>query len=268
MKKTTTLLLCVIALVMSLSLVSPALAADINWVTDEVGVLTDREWEILDQRAEEIGKEYQCDVAIVVISRMTDDDGAYEWAKFVFENFNFGYGSDKSGLLLYLSMEDRDYSMIAYGFGNTAFTDYGRDVMLEKHILPLLGDDKYFQAFSAYLTKADEFLEMARNGTPFDVNTDPGNEPDPKVSIAIIILLPMMIAAIPCLLWKNQMYSAVTQSTANQYFTQGSMNLTYSNDVFLRRTETRTKIESSSSSSSSGGTTTDSDGYSGSSGKF
>ena len=269
MKKILTFLLLVLSL--SLLLAPVALAADLDLVADAVGILTYEEWEVLNKRAEEISEKQQCDVAIVIIDEMSDDDGAYDWAKYVYEEYNFGYGSSKSGLLFFLSMAERDYALIAYGYGNTAFTDHGKDVLLDDYILPLLGNDNYYQAFGVYLNKADEYLTKARAGSPFDLDTDPkyqeekarGNLP---IKLAATILVPLLIALLFCQNWKRQMKTAVIAREADNYIPAGGFVLTGQEDQFLYRTETRTKIEKSSSSS--GGTTTDSDGYSGRSGKF
>jgi len=230
------------------------------------GILSQEERNALQRRAEGISSKHRCDVIIFVIDDMTDNDGAYIWARHAFEEFDFGYGDEKSGIMLFLSMAERDYALIAYGYGNTAFTDYGKDVMLDNHILPLLRNNKYYDAFSAYLDKADEYLAMARNGTPFDRHTDP-NATDTSfmIKLAATILIPLLIALIVCSVWKSQMKTAVPARTACNYIPAGGFQLTDQADTFLYQTVQRIKIERSSSS---GGTTTDSRGFSGRSGKF
>jgi len=251
-------------------------AADIDLVTDITGTLTDTQKEQLNQRADRISEQFRCEVAIVVIDGMADNDGAFEWAMYLYDELNFGYGPDRSGVLLFLSLAERDYSLIAFGFGNTAFTDYGKAVMLDSYILPLLGDNRYYDAFSVYLDKAEEFLAMARDGTPFDRHTDEnanihtGSEEQHTsimFELAVVILVPVIIAFIVCSVWKSQMKTARIATTACNYIPPGGFQLTGSADTFLYQTITRTKIQSSSSSGG-GGTTTNSRGFSGRSGKF
>jgi len=261
-------ILTVLLLTLSLFFVFPsaAFAAELELVEDVAGILTPSEQHGLLGRAETISKKYKCDVAIIIIEEMTDDDGAYEWARYIYDKYDFGYGADKSGVLLFLSMDKRDYALIAYGYGNTAFTDYGKDVMLDKHILPLLKENKYHEAFSAYLDKAEEFLQTARDGAPFDRGSDPGSATIAFfIKLAVTVLLPILIALIVCTMWKKQMKTAVTARAAANYIPAGGFNLTGQTDMFLYRTQTRTSVQTSSSS---GGTTKDSRGYSGRSGKF
>lgn len=176
-------------------------------------------------------------------------------------------GQIRSGLLLLLSMYDRDYAIVAHGYGNTAFTDHGKDVLMDTHVLPLLKKDKFYEAFNAYLDVAEEYLEMAYNGEPFDTDTDPTYGKLGSIAkFGIIILLPLLIAGLLCRIWFVQMKTAVHARAAANYIPQNGFILTGQEDRFLYRTETRRKIEKSLSSS--GGTTIDSSGFSGKKGKF
>ena len=267
MKKMNKLLISlVLILIFTVIPTSTAATIEFDLVEDFAGILSQEERDALQRRAEGISSRYRCDVIIFVIDDMTDNDGAYIWARHAYEEFNFGYGDEKSGLMLFLSMAERDYALIAYGFGNTAFTDYGKDVMLDNHILPLLRSNKYNDAFSVYLDKAEEYLAMARDGTPFDRHNDP-NATDTSfmIKLAATIIIPLLIALIVCSIWKSQMKTAVPARTACNYIPEGGFQLTNQADTFLYQTVIRTKIEKSSSS---GGTTTDSRGFSGRSGKF
>jgi uncharacterized protein len=265
MKKLSMVLLIILSLVLA---PAPAvIAANLDLVTDAANVLTHSERKELNDRAQAISAKYNCEVAIVTIEEMDDDDGAYLWARYIYEEYDFGSGSEKSGLLFFLSLAERDYALIAYGYGNTAFTDHGKDVMLDKFILPLLKENKYHQAFSVYLDQSEEFLALARAGTPFDRNTDPNAaRTDFLIKLAVVILLPLLTAFVICSRWKKEMKTAVTARTAANYIPAGGFNLTGSADMFLYQTRESKKV--APPSSGRGGTTIDSKGYSGRSGKF
>lgn len=258
--------------ILSLTLVMlvPIQAADFDLVADGIKLLTDDEYTELNELAMDISDKYRCEVSIVIIDEIGDDN-VTEYAKFFYEEHDYGYGEDKSGLMLFLSMEDRDYALIAKGYGNTAFTDHGKNVLLEKRLLPMLGKDKYYAGFLVYLNQSAEYLQMARNGNPFDVDTDEAfSEESAKgsfgIKLAATILIPLLIAGIVCGIFVGQMKTAVPERAADHYIPEKGFNLTRQVDSFLFQTETRTKIEDEKSSS--GGTSTGSDGYSSSQGKF
>lgn len=282
MRKLWLVLLTCTALVFAMPVT--ALAADVDWVTDIAGVITEDERQELNERAAEITETYACDVAIMVVDAMDGDD-AYAYAEQLYSEYGFGYDEERSGVFLMLSMADRDYAMIAYGYGNTAFTDHGRTVLLDDYVLPQLGQNDYYEAFSLYLDNAEQYLEMARAGDPFDIHNDfadyPGEYDDDyyydedrmpvPLKLAIVILVPLLISLIICLIWRSQMKTAVMAKTADQYIPKNGFQLSRKEDQFLYITEVRRRIEKSSSGgggSSGGGTTVSSSGSSGSSGKF
>ncbi len=243
-------------------LACPVSAAGGNRVTDGAGLLTQAQCDELNRRAAEISQKYRCDVDIVTVNEMDGGD-AYEAAESAYRENGLGYGSEKSGLLLFLSMEDRDYALVAYGYGNTAFTDHGKDVMLDDNVLPLLRKDRYYEAFSRYLDLSGEYLETARAGKPFDVGSDPKRKTG---AVAAAVLVPFGIALAVCLILKRQMKTAVLQRTADRYIDRDSMHVTRAQDVFLYQTVTRIRIPEESSRG--GGTTINRGGFSGRSGKF
>jgi len=267
MKKILTSLLLIIFLTTVLSAV--AFAANIDFVTDFTGSLTENQKGRLNERAERISAQYRCDVAIIIVNNMEGYSNAELYAEDFFTWNSFGYGSDSSGVMLLLSLEERnggrDFALIAKGFGNTAFTDYGKEV-IERQILPHLRGNRFNEAFTIFLDKAEEFLSMARDGTPFDRHTDPNAEGTSiLIKLAVVIFIPLIVAFLICSVWKSQMKTARVAATACNYIPPGGFQLTGSADTFLYRTVTRTKIQQKSSS---GGTTVNSRGFSGRSGKF
>lgn len=202
---------------------------------------------------------------IIVLDDFTGyvyDDTVYEAAKTLYREYSLGYGEEKSGELLLLSMEERDYALIAYGYGNTAFTDYGKDKLTEKFLDNFKNDD-WCGGFQDYLEKSDSMLQSAREGHPFDVDSNPLIR---LAGIGISLLVGCVAAFVIAVWVSDRMMKSVSAKTeAGAYLTAGSVVITGREDYFTHTTETRTKIEKSSGS---GGTTVDSDGFSGKSGKF
>lgn len=236
-------------------------------VSDRAGLLSESEREELEKMAQAVTEDYQCGVYIVTVDDYEEysTESVYEAAKFIYRMNDLGYGDGKDGELLLLSMKERDYSLIAYGYGNTAFTDYGKNV-LEKQFLDDFADDEWFDGFEDYINQSATMLSMARDGEPMDVGY---RMPDPgwvKVLGTILsIFLGLIFTIIVGIILKRQLKSVHQKAEANDYVTQNGIHITTRQDQFINRTTTRRKIEKSSSS---GGTHTDSGGFSGSSGKF
>ncbi|MGM9606354.1 MAG: TPM domain-containing protein [Oscillospiraceae bacterium] len=255
------------ALTLLTALTVPAWAAEpqLDYVTDAAWLLTDEEWMALEDTAQSISQKYQCDVYIITVDDFTDyvnTDSIYEAAKAIYRDYDLGYGTEKSGVLLMLSMAERDYTLIAYGYGNTAFTDYGKDKLAEK-FLDNFGDDDWYGGFQDYLEKSADMLQSARAGQPLDVGSSPLIR---LVGLLISVALGCFVSLTICAFLWQRMKSVAVKAEADSYIPAGSVDITVREDHFTHTTETRVKIEKDSSSG--GGTSVDSDGFSGKSGKF
>ena len=67
-----------------------------------------------------------------------------------FYDYNgYGYGDSRDGILLLISMEERDWRISTCGYGITVFTDAGQEYISDK-FLPYLSDGDYSEAFTKY----------------------------------------------------------------------------------------------------------------------
>ena len=265
MKRTIIILTALLSLFLMTA--APASAAASDLVTDGAGVLTNEEYYELNDIALQVTMEYECEVGVFVAEDIGGDD-AYEYAKQVYQFTEFGYGIDRSGILLFLNLAGSDAVLVAYGYGNDAFTDYGKNVLLERYVVPLLAKGLYYDAFKTYLDKAAEFLEMADAGAPFDRGTDEAYQEEGASGgrVAATVIIPLVIALIVCLIFRSQMKTARQQRKADNYIPSGGVNITGGGDYYLYSSQTRRKIEENTSGG--GGTTKSRDGFSGSSKKF
>ncbi len=145
-------------------------------LVDKERLLTDSEAEALSVRLKEIGDAYRCDVVIVTVStlgRKTSEAYADDF----FDYNGYGYGAvpddngvtrDGNGILLLLSMEDRDFAISTSGYGIKAFTDYGIQTYLEPLFLPYLSSNDYSGGFTAFANGCDDLLKYASEGVPYD----------------------------------------------------------------------------------------------------
>ena len=247
-----------------LSLALPVQASEYAFVDDSADILTTEEELLLEETAQKISQQYGCGVHIVTLR----DYSAYgsnvrSAAEKYYTNHNCGLGDDADGILLMLSMAERDYALIAHGeLGNRAFTDYGKELLSEE-FLDDFRYDAWFDGFEDYLSVSDTFLSAAVAGKPVDVVVESSG--GAGLTLIVILLIPAVIAGVACGIMAATMKTARKQTHADAY--QKGIQLTHRHDRFITRTVVRQKIESSSSSSG-GGTRVNSGGFSGKSGKF
>ena len=262
---------CLIAaLVLLLGLSVSASAYESAHVFDYAGLLTQSEACALDARCQEAEDTYGCGVYIVTVDdySLYYDAGSIEnFSESFFLDYELGAGEDQNGILLALSMAERDYDLCAHGAtGHRAFTDYGKGVLAERYFLRAFGEDDWYTGFDRYADGCAEFLQLDAQGEPFDQATDPERLEDIRVLKWIaVILVPLLTASIVCLVMKGKMKTARKQTHADAYIPRDGVRLTRQDDVYLTTTQTRVKVESEKSG---GGTSVNSGGFSHSSGKF
>lgn len=252
----------VLLLILLLSVALPAHASEYRFVFDEGDILNAEEETLLEETAGEISLYYGCGVYIVTLWDYSEYGGNVRSAA---ENYflahDFGLGDEDNGVMLLLSMAERDYALIAHGsLGNSAFTDYGKEVLSEE-FLDNFRHDAWFDGFRDFLLCCDNFLQAAAVGEPVDLPQSRGN--GIGLTLIMILLVPVAIAGIACGVMAASMKTARRKTHADDY--RKGIQLTHRHDRFLTRTVVRQKIESSSSS---GGTRVNSRGFSGRSGKF
>ena len=258
------------ALMLLLGLCVSASAYDSAHVFDYAGLLTESEAGALEARCQEAEDIYGCGVYIVTVDdySLYYDAGSIEsFSEGFFLDFELGTGEDQNGILLALSMAERDYDLCAHGeIGNRAFTDYGKGVLAERYFLSEFGGDNWYAGFDRYVDGCTDFLQTDAQGEPFDRATDPERLEDIKVlKWLAVILVPLLTALIVCLVMKGKMKTARKQTHADTYIPQNGVRMLRQNDIYLTTTQTRVKIETQKSG---GGTSVNSGGFSHSSGKF
>ena len=237
-----------------------------NYVFDLRGMLSDGEREQLEDRAEDIALRRSCGIYTLFVEDFTAygyGDDPYTALYQIYHAEGLGVGEDRNGVIIMLSMKERDYAMFVYGeWAEYAFDRYGAE-QLEGRFLSNFSDGDWYGGISNYLTACDEFLELAEAGKPVR------SSPLPAIGIAVAVSC--LIAFLVCMILKGQMKSVRKGVDANVYTTAGGgLKLTDSYDHYTHTTETRRKIESNSGGGrSSGGTVSRSGGGGhGRSGKF
>ena len=247
-------------LVLMLSLCAPVFAAEVGYVNDYADILTGQEEQLLRAYAEEVAEKYHCGVYLLLV----DDYYDYAWDPFeaaytVYHNNALGVGPDRDGVLLLLSMDQRDYAFFVYGpNAEYALNDYAQ-TQLEAAMLDDLAENRWYDGLEDFVGYCAYALEQAQFvGEPVRESLLP--------YYLGVWLLSAVMGAVVCLVLYSRMKTANVKTQAHDYISGSGLNLTRTGDIFTHQTVRRRKIQSSSGSGSSrprsGG------GGSGRSGKF
>lgn len=202
------------------------------------------------------------DIAILTIDDISGKTST-QFADDAYEDLEYGRGPSHDGVMLLISIKERDWAITTEGFGITAITPEAQSYIMGI-VRPLLSDGRYAQAFRTFAELCGEIAADARAGRAFT----PPKDPFSYVGNALLALvIGLLIAAIRISSLRGDLKSVRPNEAAEDYVRSGSMNIRNSSDVFLFSNVVRTKIPKKSSSS---GTHRSSSGrtHGGSSGKF
>ena len=249
-------------------------------VSDAAGLLSYEQLAALDEQSKTVSEYYDCGVYIVIV----DDYKSYvpgsiaDFSEAVYKSYDLGYGEGRNGILLALSMAERDYDLCAYGdWAHYAFTDYGKDKLSETFLDNFRNND-WFGGFNDYIANSVSLMDLAKNGNPLDtiiyeeVPEVPGWTP---TELMLIIFVPCLIALGVCSMYRAQMKTAKRQFFAMPYVDESRSHMRVNTDHFLSRNVVRTPIPRKddddgprASGGRPGGTSINSGGFSHKSGKF
>ena len=185
-----------------------------------------------------------------------------------YDEHQLGYGEDRGGTMLMLSMAERDYDLdFNSKRANEIFTEAGREWMENRFLIHFRGND-FYSGFNEYLNTCEEYLEAARNGEPVGLGM-PSSADEGKLSPALALIPGAIAALLVGIFTCAPMHSAKMKRDADQYVVHGSLELRRRSDMFLHRSVSRRPRQTQSSGNHSSGSHHYSSGsHSGRSGKF
>ena len=216
----------VLVMILGLLFSATALAAP-AYLVDDAGLLSGTEAAEVEAVLTQVTNRYGVDVVVVTVDS-TDGKSAMAFADDYYD-YN-GYSGD--GILLLVSMEDRDWWISTAGYGITAFTDAGIEYISDGFV-PYLSEGEYAQAFLEFANLCDGFLAQAETGDPYDYHNLPEEPFDPLWSLFLAAIFGLIVAAIAIAYMKAQLKSVRQQVKADEYVSAGSLQLTHSRDLYL-----------------------------------
>ena len=223
-------------------------------LVDDADLLTDGEEADLLAKLDEISERLVFDVAVVTVDSLEGATPA-EFADDYFDYNGFGMGADDDGVVLLISMEERDWYISTHAYGITAFTDAGIDYIGEAMLYDL-GDGFYADAFTTFADLCDDFVQQARTGNPYDVDNMPKEPFAFFFWLVVAFVIAFIIALISVSVMKGKLKSVRPQRGAADYMVRDSFRLTNSGDYFLYRNVTKRPRPKDTSSSGGGGSST------------
>ena len=206
-------------------------------LTDEADLLTDAEEEELLAKLDEISERQQCDVVVATVNSL-GGKSAMEYADDFYDYNGFGYGENHDGIILLISMENRDWWMSTCGYGITAFTDSKQESMYDE-FLPLLSDGDYAASFTKYAELCDEILTKAKSGSSGSSSDDSLSPIWYLIDLAVGFIIAFIMASIK----KSKLKTVRRKAAAHDYEVEGSFILREHNDRFVTKTVTTRTIE-------------------------
>lgn len=259
MKKKIFAMLCVLFLLGTLALPVSAAAPRLD---DQADLLTASEETALLGTLDEISTRQGMDVVVVTVDSTYGQSVTAYADDYYDEN---GYSPD--GVLLLISIYDREWSVSTAGFGITAFTDAGLDYLAEQFV-DALSEGEYYDACDTFARLSDEFITQAKEGSAFDR----GNLPKAPFGLVKRLLTALVVGFVVALIvtgvMKSKLKTVYSQPAAAEYVRNGSMQLTDSRELFLYTHVTRQKREKSNSGGSSTHVSSSGRTHGGSSGRF
>ncbi|MBR3078088.1 MAG: TPM domain-containing protein [Oscillospiraceae bacterium] len=222
-------------------------------VVDNAGLLSETERQALEQQARNISNAHSCEVIILTVNG-SNGKSPRDYAEDYYVDHKYGFGSEQSGIMLYLDMGERDWYIATCGSAIEAFHDDPTDFLVSR-FKPDLADGNYGEAFETYLDYSDKFLGVYDGTLPKDKvdelnqeyeNYLNGTEPSKPNYVRkgiFSVILGALAGFVPVTSQKSALKTVRRRRDASGYARAGSLNLNVNRDIYLYSNVTSHVIE-------------------------
>jgi len=258
------LFVCVLTLLLILTIV-PVFAsaqAQLSYVTDTCGLLSDQEKQELEAMGESIADRYGVGVYVIIVndySNYVRTDTAKKATDIFYDDYELGIGNDHEGILVMLSMAQRESTIISVG----SFCEYAMPdsvlYQIEDYFLDDFRANNWYQGFKDYYSaventvagKIESYQNRQEQISSGNILYSGGR--DPAFNLILLLGVPCLLAGGTCLAFAGQMKNAKIKTTAGDYIDRDSIRFDIREDRFTHRTETRQVISNNSRDGGGGG---------------
>lgn len=265
-------LIClVLSALMLLSLTLTATAEETLWrVMDYADLLDTAEESAHEETIRLLQERYGMDVVILTVDSL-EGKSPQEYADDYYAANGYGCGEERSGLLLLVSMEQRDWYISTCGEAVYALTDYGISCLGEELLSGF--SVSYDAGFRLFLNALPEYFEAYEMSSPIDGYANYSGdyyhgdqeeivyyEEEFTPSLGLSLLLGLVVAGISILIMRHGMNTKRPRGSAAGYMNENSFHMRQQQDLFLysnlskvRKQEPKSSGGGSSVHRSSGG---------------
>lgn len=240
MKKLFATFLCLVCL---LCLSTTALATnDLPFLIDEAGLLTETQILSLETQEKSLREIHGFDFDIVILTvDSTRGRSPQQYAESYYDRQS--YADD--GILLLISMEERDWYICTTGKCQDIFTSYGID-QLGDRIVSYLSEGNYYHAFRTFIEQIPPYCDAYDQGKPIDRTIG-------VTHVLIALVIGVAIGGITIAIMRSAMNTARSKPSATEYVRQGSFRPYGNFDMYLYSRITKTPKQNNSSGGRGGG---------------
>ncbi len=155
----------VLSLLLIFALLTPLTAfAEGTYVSDRAGLLNSESAENLEETARKVSERYGVGIYVVTVPQHSGD--IYEACYSLYHKEGLGISQQRNGLILMLSMENREYALFCYGNEAEYAFDKGGLAKLEKKFLDNLERNDWKGGIAEFITECHSYLGQADAGKP------------------------------------------------------------------------------------------------------
>ncbi len=236
---------------------------DIDNVMDVAGLLTEEEIAALNAKADALSAEYAVEFYVLTVpdyKLISNQSEMYYATTDFYEDNDLGYGEGRDGMLLMLSMAERDYRLVIFGNEAHELFNESTRIDIEESFLEYFADDDWYGGF-------DDYYDMVEHKINFGWL-------DVVVDFSIVLLISGVIGFVIAFGLANvhvaKLKSIKMGGSTGSYIQQGGVEFTLQEDTYTHTTTSKTRIQTSSGGGGGGGgrSSFSGGGFSGGGGKF
>ena len=242
MKKLLSFFACLLVVLSVVPFGSRASASALPLIVDYAGVLTESQEAALSQKAENVSDKYSLDVVVMIIDtyRSAGYSEIADYADDFFDQNGYGYGQSQDGLMLLISLNERETYISTQGKAIDAFTDYGINAIFED-IIPYMKNSDWNGAAAKFISCCDDYMHQYGTGTAYDVYNERKTFFFPGLALADCGI-GLALSGLPLKRRKKEMQTVNPKTDADDYKLKNSFHLSGRNDYFINKTMSRTPI--------------------------